>query len=263
MRQRRRQTLFERRFDRRDALEVRISMCELALEVERDSHGLSGRKHPRRRELEKTLARHALHEWHHATRTPRPFDAADAARIIPRLFDRPEHPEMTVRVGDWHLTRRDGADGATWLTVARAGRDVLRYAVRPDGSIIGRHLHVETDDLVPASILVGHLEAHRPVSPVLEEISRVTPDDVARWCRIDPLTRRLVVGDHAAGDKSDTRTFRTDCPVIGILLDAQHYAAQDVCLPDTPTWRFAAEWLHGVGFAVYLVTPGNEGEVTS
>ena len=141
MRRQRKAALFTRKFERADDPHHYVHACWLALDIEMESHGLTPRRHPRRRERDKAIIRHGVHRMHHPETPPRDVEPTTLPRILARLFAVRDFEEMTVRLGDWYVTHQDGVrerDGdfvdCLYVDIRHHDRRLARAGYYEDGT---------------------------------------------------------------------------------------------------------------------------------
>lgn len=152
MRKRRKDALFTRKFERTIDPHHYVHACWLALDIEMDSHGLTPRRHPRRRERDKAIIRHGMHRIHHPV-PARDVEPSTISHILARLFAVRDFEEMTVRLGDWYVTHQDGVrerDGdfvnCLYVDIRHGERRLARAGYYEDGTEAVRWCSDGADD---------------------------------------------------------------------------------------------------------------------
>lgn len=152
MRRQRKDALFTRKFERADDPHHYVHACWLALDIEMDSHGLTPRRHPRRRARDNAIIRHGMHRMHHPM-PPRDVEPSTIQNVLARLFAVRDFEEMTVRLGDWYVTHQDGVrerDGdfvdCLYLDIRHGERRLARAGYYEDGTEAVRWCSDGADD---------------------------------------------------------------------------------------------------------------------
>lgn len=141
MRRQRKDALFTRKFERTIDPHHYVHACWLALDIEMDSHGLTPRRHPRRRTRDNAIIRHGMHRMRHPETAPRDVETSTIPHILARLFAVRDFEEMTVRLGDWYVTHQDGVDvrgehfvNCLYVDIRHGERHLARAGYYEDGT---------------------------------------------------------------------------------------------------------------------------------